>query len=173
MSDDKPSKKPTVAALSAEVDTLTELVHQLTESVQRLNARITLMEQELDPQALEALRKQMEILSVAKPPDLRALSADEVREVIKVNPNAPLEVLADWKQAHYTFAAGAIVRCDHYPHMVGMVGAGLRVGIPEDREERIRQAREMAEASTRAAKASHAAAVAAKAEADARAALEA
>ena len=109
MSDDKPSKKPTVAALSAEVDTLTELVHQLTESVQRLNARITLMEQELDPQALEALRKQMEILSVAKPPDLRALSADEVREVIKVNPNAPLEVLADWKQAHYTFAAGAIL----------------------------------------------------------------
>lgn len=170
MSDDKTTKRKTNAELSTEVDSLTELVHQLTDSMERLNARCTLLEQGMsadNADRLQAIEDRLAIMEVAKPKDLRVLSADEVKKIAEDGPSAELEVVTDWSQMPYTFGQGQLIRTDHYPHIVSMVRSGLQVAIPEDRSARVEQARELAIAMERQARASHAAATAKRAEAEA------
>jgi len=168
------TKRKTNAELGADVEALTQLVHQLTDSMERLSARCTCLEQGVSAgqgDRLAAIEDRLAIMEVAKPKELRVLSADEVKKICTEAPSAQLEVVTDWSQMPFTFGQGQTIRCDHYPHIVSMVRSGLQVAIPEDRSARVEQARELAVALERQARASHAAATAKRAETEARQAV--
>jgi hypothetical protein len=85
----------------------------------------------------------MESMEVAKPAELRALTAEAIAEAIKADPYTRFEVLADWKGQ---MRKGSVVRADHVPHIADYVAAGLQLGAPQDQAKVIARLRAETEA---------------------------
>jgi len=110
------------------------------------------------------LRARVKVMEVAAPSELRALSQENVRNAIAEDSYVRFEVLSNWRGQ---LRQGAIVRADHYPHLVDYVGAGLQLGAPRDHGVYIAQVKAEQEARVQAAKADTMAAQASAAKAQA------
>lgn len=135
---------------------------ELTKALKRVEARLDELESRIAD-----LSCRMEVVEVAMPSELRALSATSIEQAITENPYVTFEVLADCTfAAGIAFRKGDHVRADLYPYLVDYVRSGLMLGIPQDQSEHVRKLREQAKAQLEYAQAQLAAAKAAAARAE-------
>ena len=95
------------------------------------------------------LEARLEIMEVAKPPELKRLTVESVENIVENDPFARFEVLLHWKTATHNIPVGTVIRADHFPRLVDYVRAGLCVGVPDNQAEAITRMRLEAEAHAR------------------------
>jgi len=121
-------------------------VAELSEELSAASARIDVLLGRLGD-----VEARLKVMEVARPVELRKLSAETVAQAISADGFARFEVLKDWETAHLTLRAGTILRADHVRYLVDYVKSGLLLGEPTDQREVIERLRVEAEARTKAA----------------------
>jgi hypothetical protein len=81
---------------------------------------------------LRDLESRVQVLEIAAPAAMRALSLEEVEVIVKENRNQDLEVLEQWSFLGEVFEPGRRVKAAYYDHLLDFVRSGLKLGLPID-----------------------------------------